>query len=150
MNLVPVILLCLVTVAYGGNFFFNTTIGPYGVCGADHLNVERVLSECYSKCIRLLQPDGGYTLTVHQSDVRNAGPLVVECRKVTLEQIFTKIWLFSTSRTEPRTSYKPVSEGECRDVVKRIVFLMTAILENLMNWKRNTIMPLIQRPGKHL
>nr|WNV48270.1 MAG: glycoprotein [Cnidium virus 2] len=119
MSLVPVILLCLVTVAYGGNFFFNTTIGLYGVCGADHLNVERVLSECYSRCIRLLQPDGGYTLTVHQSDVRNAGPLVVECRKVTLEQIFTKIWLFSTSRTEPRTSYKPVSEGECRDVVKK-------------------------------
>lgn len=99
--------------------FFNTTVGPYGICGTDHLNVETVLSECYSRCIKPPQPNGGYTVTIHQSDVKNAGPTVVECRKVTLEQIFTKTWLFSTTRTEPLITSELASEGECKETIMK-------------------------------
>nr|UQU68828.1 glycoprotein [Sambucus cytorhabdovirus] len=113
------IVLCSLSSIVLGDNFFNTTVGPYGVCGSDHLNIETVLSECYSRCVRPPQPNGGFTIVVHQSDVQNAGPSVVECRRVTLEQIFTKSWLFSTSRSEPRVTYDLASESECRDLIQK-------------------------------
>lgn len=99
--------------------FFNATIGPYGICGSAHLNIESVFSDCYSRCVKPPQPNGGYTLIIHQADVQNTGPTTVECRKVTMEQIFTKSWLFSTSKTEPRITSESVSENECMEVIRK-------------------------------
>ncbi|AJG39184.1 glycoprotein [Wuhan Insect virus 5] len=99
--------------------FFNATVGPYSVCGSKSANIESKLKECYSRCRKPPQPAGGYTVTIYEADVKNGGPNVVECRKVTIEQTFTKSWLFSTTTSEPRIVSQAASESECRDAISK-------------------------------
>ncbi|DBA36982.1 TPA_asm: G [Chrysanthemum alphacytorhabdovirus 1] len=119
LHLILISLVILCTRCSGAGFF-NATIGPYAICEDKAANVETMLQTCYERCRKPPQPKHSYMVTVHQSDVKNGGPVVVECRKVTIEQTFTKTWLFSTVASEPRSSSSPASEGECAETISRM------------------------------
>ncbi|DBA36930.1 TPA_asm: G [Arctium alphacytorhabdovirus 1] len=114
------IVILLVSVGGCMGAFFNATIGPYAICDTKAANIESVIQECYDRCRKPPQPKHSYKITVHQSDIRNGGPIVVECKKITMEQTFTKTWLFSTMASEPRLTSIPSTETECRETIAKM------------------------------